>query len=583
MELFSTRSKFSSCSLAFATFVGLISFPTTANAATSTCNGITATIVSSARTITGTNGADVIVVKGSGTHTVNAGAGNDMICGSIGNDRINASAGNDYIAGNSGNDTLAGGAGNDVIAGGSGNDTLSGSVGNDTLAGGAGNDSLKGESGSDSLAGNSGNDRISGDAGADAITGEAGNDVISGGAGNDTLSGGTGADTISGGDNNDTINGVFNNDRLDGGAGNDTISGGSDADTISGGAGNDTISGESGSDTIQGTGGADQLSGGSGSDAIAGGAGDDALSGDAGADTINGGTGTNFCTTDGADLVTGTCETQISDPSTPNPSDPPVVTVPDVVAGPVVRHCKKSDAEDLLSPCAIDIVDPGATNIDAVSIVGAGSELTFIWSVNGRDAVDSSWVKIGGPSGWVTSWCGFAISGTQSYVWAQGTVFTATCQIPQDAVNAEYTAYFDAGYVNGQSAQSTSADFRVIGGSSDTSAPMVSQIELSAPTLASGQTLDITFTADDETGVKGVVAWIALDGYGFANNQGRSYVDYLNFFTLLTGDDKSGSYRQQIGLKSFAPAGEYTIWISALDKLGNKALYQTEVKFKVTD
>lgn len=76
---------------------------------------------------------------------------------------------------------------------------------------------------------------------------------------------------------------------------------------------------------------------------------------------------------------------------------------------------------------------------------------------------------------------------------------------------------------------------------------------------------------------------MALDGYAFANNQGRSYVDYLNFFTLLTGDDKSGVYSQQIGLNSFAPAGEYTIWISSLDKLGNKVFYQTDAKFKVTD
>ena len=499
-------------SVAFVATLGasLLGIPSSALAATPKCNGLEATIVSSARTISGTNGVDVIVVRGTGSHTVNSGAGNDFVCGSKGNDRINAGSGNDSVFAGAGKDTISGGAGNDTLSGGTSADTISGGAGNDTLAGGSGNDTAKG------------------------------------------------------------------------GAGNDTISGGTDADTISGGPGNDAISGESGSDIIQGAGGADQLSGGSGSDAITGGAGDDALSGDAGADTINGGTGTNYCTTDGADLVTDTCEAQILNPSTPI-IDPPVATVPDVVAGPVVRHCKKSDAEDLLSPCAIDIVDPGATNIDAVSIVGAGSELTFIWSVNGRDAIDSSWVKIAGPSGWVTSWCGFAISGTQSYVWSQGTVFSATCRIPQDAVNAGYTAYFDAGYVTGQSAQSTSDDFRVIGGSSDTSAPEVTQIELSSPTLTYGQTLDITYTAEDETGVKGIVAWIALDGYGFANNQGRSYIDYKEFFTLTSGDEKSGSYRQQIRLNSFAPAGEYTIWISSLDKLGNKVFYQTDTKFNVSE
>ena len=564
MSVSASNMRISSFTFAAALGVSLLGIPSAALAATPECNGLEATIVSSARTISGTNGVDVIVVRGTGSHTVNSGAGNDVVCGSKGNDRINAGSGNDSVFAGSGKDTISGGAGNDTISAGTSADTISGGAGNDKLSGGTGADTISGGAGNDTLAGGSGNDTAKGD------------------AGNDLISGDSGIDSIYGGDNNDKINGGLNNDRLDGGAGNDTISGGSDADTISGGAGNDTISGESGSDTIQGTGGADQLSGGSGSDAISGGAGDDALSGDAGADTINGGTGTNYCTTDGADLVTDTCETQILNPSTPI-IDPPVATVPDIVAGPVVRHCKKSDAEDLLSPCAIDIVDPGATNIDAVSIVSAGSELTFIWSVNGREAIDSSWVKIAGPSGWVTSWCGFAISGTQSYVWSQGTVFSATCRIPQDAVNAEYTAYFDAGYVTGQSAQSTSADFRVIGGSSDTSAPVVTQIELSSPTLTYGQTLDITYTAEDETGVKGIAAWVALDGYGFANNQGRSYIDYKEFFTLSSGDEKSGVYSQQIALNSFAPAGDYTIWISSLDKLGNKVFYQTDVKFNVSE
>jgi Ca2+-binding RTX toxin-like protein len=513
----------------------LIAIPSVAQAATPKCKGKVATIVSSARVINGTNGADVIVVKGSGQHTINSGAGNDLICGSVGNDLINAGTGNDYIAGNSGIDKLAGGAGSDTISGGVGNDTITGGTGNDTISGGVGNDTARGE---------------------------AGNDIVNGDSGSDSLNGGEG------------------NDRIDGGTGNDSISGEAGADAISGGTGNDSISGGTGSDTIQGAIGADQLSGGSDSDAITGGAGDDALSGDAGADTINGGTGTNYCTTDGADLVTGACDTEVLNPSNPNPSDAPVAAVPDVFAGPVVRHCA-TDIADLLTPCAIDTADSAAGNKDVVSIVSAGSVLTFRWLVDGREAVDSSWVKIGGASGWVTSWCGFAISGRQGPVTSQGTVFTATCQIPQDAVNAEYTAFFDAGYVTGQNAQSTSAEFRVIGGSSDSTAPAVSQIALSSPTLAYDQILDITYTAQDETGVKGIVAWVALDGYGFANNQGRSYVDYKEFSILTTGDAKNGTYLQQIALNDYAPAGEYTIWISALDELGNKVFEQTDVKFRV--
>ncbi|MTB09551.1 MAG: hypothetical protein F2932_02365 [Actinobacteria bacterium] len=483
-------NKFSTCLFALTMFVGLISFPTSADASTPTCKGLAATIVSSAQVVTGTSGADVIVVRGAGIHTVNAGSGNDVICGSIGNDRINAGAGNDYIAGNAGIDTLAGGAGNDVIAGGSGPDSISG---------GAGNDSIKGESGSDSLAGNAGNDRISGD------------------AGNDTLSGG------------------------------------------------------------------------------------------AGGDNLDGGAGKNSCTIDAADLAVGSCETESINTDSTNSNDRPIVnpgtdssggqsgvvtnpgdsgngdtqpgTGDNVGIVPVIRHCAFDEA-DLLTPCTIDVSDPGAKNTDAVSIVKAGAELTFMWSINDRPSIDESWVKIAGPSGWVTSWCGFPLIGTRIPGPAETAVFSATCKVPENAVNTVYKAYFETSFYR-ENSKSSSVDFRVTGGSVDIAAPAVTQIELSSPTLASDQTLDITFTAEDETGVKGIVAWVAFNGYGFANNQGRSFVDYKEFFTLTSGDEKRGSYRQHITLNSFAPAGEYTIWISSLDKLGNKVFYRTDVKFNV--
>ena len=479
----------------------LLGSPSAVSAATPLCNGLAATIVSSARVINGTSDDDVIFVSGSRSHVINSGAGNDVICGSVGNDRIDSGLGDDYVLAGAGKDTIRGGAGNDTISGG------------------------------------------------------AGNDKISGGAGADSLLGGTGRDNL------------------------------------------------------QGVSGADQLSGGLGSDTLFGGAGNDSLQGDAGRDKLNGGAGTNYCATDSADLVAGSCSvgnlvpsapnpsdaptedfnpptpnpsdapTEDFNPPTPNPSDTPVVSPPDLVAGPVIRHCAIDEA-DLLTPCTIDISDPGTGKSDAVSFVSAGAELTFMWSFDNREAIESSWVKIAGPSGWVTSWCGFALSGTQSLVTSQRTVYTAICQVPQDAVNADYVAYFEA---DKHTTTTLSAAFRVTGGSSDSSAPVVNQIGLSSPTLTYGQTLDIEFSAEDETGTQGIVAWVAFNGYGFADNQGRSFIDYKEYSTLTSGDEKSGSYRQQIALNSFAPIGEYTIWISSLDKLGNKVFYQTDVKFRVTE
>jgi hypothetical protein len=328
------------------------------------------------------------------------------------------------------------------------------------------------------------------------------------------------------------------NDTISAGTGNDTITGEAGTDSIQGDAGNDTISGGAGNDTISGGDDPDRLNGDAGADSLSGGAGNDTLQGGSDKDNLNPGAGTNYCASDSADSIVGSC--------------------------------------------TIDTSGPGVSNASVTSNVRAGSTLTFIWSVNDNSAIDSSWVKIGGPSGWVTTWCGFGLQGTRVSGNSQGSVFSAQCPVPQNAVNTEYTAFFDATDVFGQMAQSSTATFRIIGGETDSSAPVVTNIAVSSPTLSYGQTLDITYDVADDTGVQGVIAWVALDGYGFANNQGRSYVDYGSYAGVRnSGDEKDGKYLQQISLNSFAPAGEYTLWISVIDKLGNKVFYQSATKFTV--
>ena len=370
--------------------------------------------------------------------------------------------------------------------------------------------------------------------GNDVICGSAGADTVNGGAGNDTVNGGPGDDSILGGDGADSMNGGSGSDVIKGLRGDDTLMGGNGLDTLAGGAGNDTMQG--GDD-------ADRITGGLGSDVLVGGAGDDTLQGGISKDKLVPGSGTNYCDDDSGDSISGSC--------------------------------------------IIDGSRPVVSNMSMTPIITAGSALTFVWTVNDDSLIDSSSVKIGGPSGWVTTWCGFGLMGTRGSRTPQGSVFSATCQVPGDAVNTEYTAFFDATDVFGHMAKSSSVPFRITGGSSDSSAPVVTNIELSSATLSYGETLDITYDVTDETGLQGVIAWVALDGYGFASTEGRAYIDYANSsgafaVELTSGDEKDGKYLQQISLNSFAPAGEYTLWISVIDKLGNKVFYQTSTKFTVS-
>jgi hypothetical protein len=227
-------------------------------------NGKTCTIVGTSKSekLTGTPKADVICGLG----------GNDTINGLGGNDTIDGGAGNDILSGGVGNDAIDGGTGNDTAKGENGNDVLTGDAGNDSLNGGAGNDTLQGETGADVFIGGAGTDNVKyaektknltldiDNKADDGVSNEKDNiksDVenIIGGAGNDTITGGSAANTINGGAGNDTISG---------GGGNDALYGANGADQISGGTGNDKIWGQNENDVLSGGPGSDQVNGGAG-------------------------------------------------------------------------------------------------------------------------------------------------------------------------------------------------------------------------------------------------------------------------------------------------------------------------------
>ncbi len=99
-----------------------------------TAGVIAADIVdASAMTFSGT-AATLTMVTGSTATTVTGSAGFDILFGATGTaSSITAGAGNDTINGGSANDTLLGGAGNDSIRAGGGNDSIDAGAGDDTI------------------------------------------------------------------------------------------------------------------------------------------------------------------------------------------------------------------------------------------------------------------------------------------------------------------------------------------------------------------------------------------------------------------------------------------------------------------
>lgn len=259
------------------------------------CFGRKATIVSSAAKIVGGKAPDVIVVQGSGKHTVLGMGGNDRICGSEGEDRIEGGKGVDHIEGGGGNDTILGGKGPDKLSGGPGDDYINGQQGSDKIEGGAGDDTLLGDKGNDRINGGEGNDKIEGGPGDDPeLEGGPGTDVIYGGAGTDNANGGEG--------DGDIVSGDAGTDTLSGGPGSQDIvsyasatRGGIQVNLAAGtakGDGHDTLSGF---EDVVGSPQGDTIVGDSEDNRLDGGVGDDTLTGGGGHDEAFGGPGTDTC------------------------------------------------------------------------------------------------------------------------------------------------------------------------------------------------------------------------------------------------------------------------------------------------
>jgi Ca2+-binding RTX toxin-like protein len=200
---------------------------------------LTANLSDGVLAITGTDGADTILVRQSSDQIrvdgvvesfsaasvkavlIDAKAGDDYVSLEVNGQLlakpslIDAGSGNDHVRGGSGSDAIYLGAGDDIAVTHAGNDTVYGGDGNDRVWSGDGNDKVTGEAGNDEIVLGSGDDLAFGGAGNDKFWGEAGQDRLDGGAGDDMLVGGNGTNQLFGGAGDDSLYGDQLIDRLD--------------------------------------------------------------------------------------------------------------------------------------------------------------------------------------------------------------------------------------------------------------------------------------------------------------------------------------------------------------------------------
>jgi|GEM_PF-739464 len=500
------RAQFIGTACGLALVLGAVSVPAAGAATVATCNGVRATIVSSAAKVTGTAARDVIVGTRTSGQTINSLGGNDIICASSGPDVINAGDGSDMVLAGLGNDRIDGGAGADMVNGGAGTDTLTGGLGNDSLNGGMGSD---------------------------ALTPGAGTNVCS----TDPL------DTLVAPCPPDTTAPVISAVSVPSSvtAGN-TLSLSFDVADV-GGVTNAffTISGASGWAT----------------------------------------TWCGFGTD--APLVAGTpfAGTYAASCSVPTSAANGTYTLWLDAQDSFGNLTTSTQVDFQVGGGVADTTVPVISAVSVPSSVTAGGALSLRFDVADAGGVSNSFFKISGASGWVSTWCGFGTDAPLTSGTRFAGTYAASCPVPAAAVNGTYTLWLDAQDSFGNFTTSTQVDFQVVGGSTDSAAPVVS--EASARTVSgSPGSVVVRWRATDETGVGGAAAYLALNGYSFADNTGASYFDSGAPVTRVSGDANDGIYEVTLVRRSNAPAGIYTLWISIIDTLGNKVFQMQPPNSPVT-
>ena len=395
---------------------------------------------------------------------------------------------------------------------------------------------------------------------ATSITGQTirsggGDDTICGSAGADRIFAGDGDDVVLAGNGDDTIDGWNGADTIDGGFGRDNVAGGSGSDVITGGPGTDTIAGNTGDDQITGGGGDDSLSGNVGDDIIGGGPGNDRAKGDAGDDLLTG--------NDGSDTLIGGIG---GDSLDGGPS-------PDVIDPGAGSNLCGSDATDSVrGRCTIDRTGVVLSDLVVPEVVTAGETMTVTWRATDAGGVSNTNMRFGGYSGWITSWCGFVTVADLVEGDALDGTYRASCDVPATAVNGSYTVFLMASDTFGNASawdSSSQFDFSVAGGSADASPPTVSELQAGVD----GGSVVVRWRATDPAGVAGQSAWLAHNVYSFASVAGPYFA--YNAVVLVEGDANDGIYEQRIDRRQIAPDGEYTVWLTVIDMLGNKSFAQT--------
>ena len=219
------------------------------------------------------------------------------------------------------------------------------------------------------------------------------------------------------------------------------------------------------------------------------------------------------------------------------------------------------------------------TNVRVPAEVQAGTPLVVRFRMTDPSGYQAPVVFVGGPSGWVSSWCGFGVAAVRVSGDQRDGEYEISCLVPTNAPSAGYVVsigcecIFPDGSVD---ALLVTYDFNVVGGSSDVRVPVITSSRITwFGEIAAGGTFSVSTYATDESGIAYVVAWVEGPNGRITNDAGNPWASDMGLDTITrTGVVDGEWFVQTITLRDDAAPGRYRLWFSVGDSIGNReALY----------
>ena len=216
------------------------------------------------------------------------------------------------------------------------------------------------------------------------------------------------------------------------------------------------------------------------------------------------------------------------------------------------------------------------TNVRVPAEVQAGTALVIRFRMTDPSGSQAPVAFIGGPSGWVSNWCGFGVAATRVDGDQRDGEYEISCLVPTSAPSAGYIVQIGCECTFPESSGeswSVRYPFDLVGGSSDVSAPVIASSRINwFGAVAAGSTFSVSTYATDESGIAYVVAWVDGPNGRVTNDAGQPWASDMGLDTIArNGGVGWEQFVQTITLRADATPGRYRLWFSVGDSIGNRA------------